>query len=230
MHRTKIEWTDYTWNPITGCLNNCFYCYGRKMYKRFKKSFKPQIHYDRLSRYGKTPLDIHKPVKIFTCSVSDLFAPWVPEIWRLEVFNVIGCCLEAGYKHIFQILTKFPELIKKDMPENVWLGVTITNKPHWRKLYYLTRIETRVRFVSFEPLLEDLGLIDLAGINWVIIGAVTGPESKKHQPKREWVQNIIRQAKQRKIPAFLKNNLIPIMGKSMVKRNQHFPKQGKQLC
>ena len=194
MNKTKIEWTDYTWNPITGCLNGCFYCYGRKIYERFKKDFTPQIHYDRLSQ----PLKCKTPSKIFVCSVADFWGKGVLPIWREEVYNVIKACPE----HTFQILTKQPQNITDTdrIPNNVWIGQTSEGN----KLY--PPIKGYINFISFEPLLYKPDY-HLHCFDWIIVGAMTGQGSEKYRPKKEWVENIIKQARESKIPIFIKNNV-----------------------
>jgi protein gp37 len=109
MNRTKIEWTDYTWNPITGCLHGCEYCYARKIAARFKKvfpnGFEPTFHQERL----RDPFDVKKPSKIFTVSMGDMFGEWVHGKWITQVFDVMGAC----NWHTFLVLTKNPKGIRK---------------------------------------------------------------------------------------------------------------------
>jgi len=200
VNKTKIEWCDYTWNPITGCLNNCFYCYGRKIYERFKKDFTPQIHYDRLSE----PLKCHKPSKIFVCSMGDFWGKTVLPIWREEVYNTIKACPN----HTFLILTKQPQNIEdtEKIPENVWVGMTITDESYSHSVS-LRNIENSIRFISFEPLLGAIDFKYLYWVDWVIIGAMTGQGSGKFAPKKEWIQDIVNHTRKFKIPLFLKNNL-----------------------
>ena len=206
----SIGWCDYTWNPITGCLNNCFYCYVRKIYKRFKKDFAPQIHYNRL----REPFKLKKPSKIFVCSVSDLCGKGVKPMWREEVYLT----MRSTPKHVYQVLTKQPQNIKDwgRIPENVWLGVTITGDRDKWKGGYLRRYKG-VRFVSFEPLLA-VPNVTFVDHNWVIVGAMTGPGSKKYAPRKEWIQGIINQARAWSIPIFLKGNL------KWPEKIQEFPK------
>lgn len=207
MNRSKIEWTDYTWNPITGCTRGCSYCYARRMAYRLKgrcgypedDPFRPTFHRDRLEE----PYHRRKPVKIFTVSMGEFFDHEVPIEWREEVLDVISNC-----RHLtFQILTKrYYNLHTYDYPSNLWLGVSQdckTTDPDAIRALWLT--DARTKFVSFEPLLGPRPDVDLHGIDWVIIGAQTGPGAKP--PKPEWVQAIIHEARDWNIPVFLKNNL-----------------------
>lgn len=207
MNKTKIEWTDYTWNPITGCRNGCEYCYARRLFMRFHRSFEPQFHPERL----KEPLQLKRPAMIFCCSVSDLFAQWTREEWRQQVLRIIERDKQAELGHTFQLLTKHPEGIDKNytFPENAWVGTTITRKSEIRNLEEIKRVKVKIRFVSFEPLLEDVshGLTDLlkTSVEWVIIGKLTG--SKKTTLKKEWVEGILDVTGELEIPTFVKNNV-----------------------
>jgi len=196
VNRTKIEWTDYTWNPITGCKGGCHYCYARKIYQRFNRSFEPQFHIERLTE----PIKLKKASKIFTCSVSDFFADWNEPIWKLLVQEVMHTCPQ----HTFQILTK-KHLNIYELGKNVWVGVSITSRlVAQEKIDFLVgRSDAKVKFVSFEPL-QDKIHCDLGGINWIIIGAQTNPY---RPPKKEWVEHLIEQAREYNIPIFLKDNL-----------------------
>lgn len=217
MNRTKIEWTDFTWNPITGCLNSCPYCYARKIAKRFPNifpnGFKPTFHEDRLTE----PYKLKKSSKIFTCSMGEIFGAWVPQEWVSKIFRVIIDCgpmstVKGHPNHIFQILTKCPHnfssffaILNYRLPPNMWLGVTIDRQNAAYKKRFLTDgvLKGGVKFISFEPLLEEIN-IDLEGIDWIIIGAQTNPYKP---PRKEWVQKLIDQARELDIPVFLKDNL-----------------------
>jgi len=187
MNKTKIEWTDFTWNPITGCSNDCFYCYARKISARFNKSFNPAIQLKRLNQ----PAKIKEPSKIFTCSMGEFFDDKVPFAWREEVYAVMKDCPQ----HTFQLLTKQPQNItKKDyaiMPDNLWLGVTIEERSESCRANF--NEFKGLRFVSFEPLLGPI-CQNFEDFDWVIIGAMTGHGSDIHRPSREWIKNILLQA------------------------------------
>lgn len=203
MNRTKIEWTDYSWNPITGCLHGCWYCYARKLATRFPKvfpnGFEPTFHPERL----KEPWELKKPSKIFVCSVADLFAPWTPFMWRVQVLEAIEKC---PIRHTFQLLTKNPELIYDyEFPENVWVGATVTNYWEREKIDDLREVNAKIKFVSFEPLLSNFPDLDLHDIQWVIIGKLTG--SRKVKLEKWWVEDLIQKARSQNIPIFVKNNV-----------------------
>jgi len=196
-----IGWCDYTWNPITGCLNNCPYCYARKIYKRFKNinsDFKPTMHYDRLCE----PLGLKNPSRIFVCSTSDFWGKGVCQEWREEVYKTIKECPQ----HTFQILTKQPQKMTFSdalhMPNRIWRGVSVTKPIDKLRILQLTISIHEHNFISFEPLLEHMGTIRLDGISWVIIGGL----SPKPVHKKEWIDNIVRQAKQKNIPVYIKDN------------------------
>lgn len=204
MNNTKktIGWCDFSWNPITGCDHGCWYCYANRLFMRFHKSFAPTFYESRL----KEPFELKKPSKIFVCSVSDLFASWTPLRWRDAVFEILENC---PTKHIFQLLTKNPENIPKnyDFPDNVWVGTTVTNEiDDWVNIEQIKNVNAKIRFVSFEPLLRQLpNKICLEGLQWIIIGKLTGSRKIKLQPN--WVYGILDEADKYGIPVFMKNNL-----------------------
>lgn len=202
MNKTKIEWTDYTWNPITGCLHGCWYCYAKKLFTRFGRSFEPIFHPERLNE----PLELKIPSKIFCCSVSDLFAPWTNPEWREQVLKIIEKSQSLGLGHIFQLLTKQPQFIDFNykFPDNVWVGVTVTNKTEVVNIDLLKRVNAKVKFVSFEPLLDWISP-NLNGIDWIIIGKLTGSKKVKLDPL--WVRHLIKAARNKGIPIFVKNNV-----------------------
>lgn len=199
MNKTKIEWTDYTWNPITGCKNNCSYCYARKISMRFKGHFNPEFHEKRLLE----PYKLKKPSKIFTCSMSEPLGNWIEKYW----FNKILRVIYDNPQHTFQILTKCPQNIhhffscQKRLPDNLWLGVSIEGDEYRHRADWLT-IKGGKKFISFEPLLEEIKI--LTKVDWIIIGGQTNPD---FIPPKEWIDNIIKMARTHEIPVFLKDNL-----------------------
>lgn len=211
MNKTKIEWTDFTWNPITGCDYGCWYCYAHKMFTRFHRSFKPMFHPERLNELSK----LKKPSKIFCCSVSDIFADWTKPEWRNSVLNEIS----KYPQHTFQLLTKQPQNIHIKPLDNVWVGTTITNNAEMSNLRYLVDNYAGFKFLSFEPLLAPITfhtIHPLEQIDWIIVGKLTG--SKKVPLDTDAVEYIIKEARARNIPLFLKNNL------NWSKKIQEFPK------
>lgn len=204
MNVTKIEWVrgadgkpGYTWNPISGCKNDCPYCYARDLYNRFGWSFEPQFHPDRL----EGPFKVQEPAKIFMGSVTDPCAPWILGTdWMDQVFEVI----RANPRHTFMTLTKFPEnLAKFKFPPNVWVGITIDNQARADGIEHLLEVPN-VRFISFEPLLEPIRIF-LSSVDWIIIGGCTG--RNKFTPPKEWVEALIAEAQRWGVPVFLKDNL-----------------------
>ena len=220
----NISWTDWTWNPVKRlCPVGCFYCYARAMYKRFK--LPPEIRWDgRISI-----LSNKKPSKIFVCSTIEIFHPSVKAEWRNRIFKII----ELNPQHTFQILTKMPENIDRPMPDNVWLGISVTNPPTYhRKINNLRAIKAKIKFMSIEPLLSLLQVLDGVGktkfrsfidipgwLDWVIVGRLTG-YGKKRDPKKYWIESIVRKCEEANIPIFLKNNLKEIWDEKLI---QEFP-------
>lgn len=224
MSTTKIEWTDKTWNPITGCTKisaGCAHCYAEMMAHRLKamgvakyaNGFIPTIHEDAL----KEPIKWKKPHMIFVCSMADLFHEEIPFEFIDKVMDTIECTPQ----HKYQILTKRAERMiqffsQKKIPTNVWLGVTVEDNAAKSRIELLKKIEPSVRFLSCEPLLEDLGYLDLSGIDWVIVGGESGVQAR--QMKKEWVNSIMHQAKQQNVAFFFKQ--WGSWGEDGIKRNK----------
>lgn len=209
MNRTKIEWTDYSWNPITGCTRNCDYCYAHKMAIRLRgrsgypadDPFFPTFHYDRLNE----PLDVKNGSMIFTCSMGDIFDPKTKAAWRNMIYGVI----KKTPHHTYQILTKqcIIEPRNSGFQDNIWLGVSIDGSSnYWKEpLTSLKKSSAKVKFISFEPLVGEKITLDFDGIDWIIIGAQTGNGAKP--PKMSIVMKIIKKAKSNGIPVFIKPNI-----------------------
>lgn len=214
-----IGWADKSWNPVVGCKNDCWYCYGKKIAKRFFKdnpNYEPKFYPERLNELDK----IKKPAKIFVCSVADLFAEWTKPDWQYQIWDTIT---KPKYDHlIFQLLTKNPERIPYKIPrKNIWIGTTVTCQRELNKINWLVRNWKGTKFVSFEPLLSEINPLLLISdswkqIDWVIIGKLTG--SKKVKLEKEWVLSLIRDCRANKIPLFLKNNL------KWLEKIQEFPR------
>lgn len=223
MQKTKIEWTDWVWNPIKGlCPQACWYCYGRAMYRRFKWS--PNIRFEfEQSLLGQGCAK--KGDKVFICSTFELFLPMIHgsydlvKSWRDRIFDTIRLNPEVT----FQILTKLPENIDREMPDNVWLGVSVTSDKDYGRLSELKKHKATIRFVSFEPLLDRLSaptILNCREFNWAIFGRLTG-HGNKYNPKREWIAREVNYLRGVGIPVFLKNNLKEIWGDNLI---QEFPK------
>jgi protein gp37 len=217
--RSEIEWTDATWNPVTGCTKvspGCKNCYAERQAERFRgvagnayeKGFDLQLRPERLEATSKlSPLRWHKPKKIFVNSMSDLFHQGVPDSYVKQVYEV----MREARRHTFQVLTKRPERLApwyESHPEfamlpNVWIGVSIEDRSFGLpRIPILKPIPAVVRFLSVEPLLEDLGKLDLSEIDWVIVGGESGPGARPMKP--EWATSIRDQCVAAKVPFFFK--------------------------
>ena len=192
-------------NPVNGCPINCTYCYAKRMNERFKwidNWIEPQFFPKRLKR-----LEVKKPHIFFLDTTSD-FATWKPE-WIEAVLKV---CNKYNY-HQYMTITKAPELFTGTLPNNWWYGVTVTNKQDMKRI---NQMKNNVRgchyHICFEPLMEDLGNLDLTNIEWIEIGAESGNRKDKIIPHKDWLMNIINQAKSQNIPILMKDNIIPIIG------------------
>lgn len=268
MDKTKIDWAESTFNPITGCYHKCPYCYARGITNRFASrsgfylvepetyhihakdgrelieineqpyfindetgqkikcayphGFTPTIHRYKMGEYAAK----QRSRNIFVGSMADIFGAWVPDRWIREVF--MAC--ERAPQHNYMFLTKNPgryielahygELPRKD---NFWYGTTVTNKD---TMYaWFERGMGYHYFLSIEPILEELGIFGTNGLNlpeWVIIGAETGNRKDKVIPRREWIESIVEQCRQYRIPIFMKSSLTDIWGEELI---QEFPKE-----
>jgi protein gp37 len=208
---SKIEWTEATWNPTVGCTKispGCQNCYAETMARRLQamgangyvNGFKLTLLPERLS----DPIQRRKPTIYFVNSMSDLFHEKILVSYIRQVFDV----MKKAPQHTFQVLTKRADKMEEffstyEASNNAWLGVTVENKQHGvPRIDRLRKINAHVRFLSIEPLLEDLGKIDLSGIQWVIVGGESGPKARPM--KLEWVMNIKRQCEEQNIAFFFK--------------------------
>lgn len=282
MNKTKIEWCDSTWNPVTGCYHQCPYCYARRIAERFKGcdtgstygayhqatwrrinpdspleqaifevdakcppinitfdaekqiqkhsvapypwGFKPTLRRDRLndfvSKKGRT---------IFVCSMADLFGEWVPDEWIEEVFAACKAAPQHRYLFLTKNHTRYVRMdldYKLPIENNMWYGVSITNKRQAISAEdSIGELNSKAKvFLSIEPILEDISeeltnmIVDF-GVNWVIIGAETGNRKDKVVPKKEWINKIISLCEENSTPVFMKDSLIPIVGKENMIRD-----------
>lgn len=244
--KTKIDWCDSSWNPITGCLHGCPYCYARGMARRFggkiitghdhlyildeparradgtinpyPYGFDPTYHKYRLT----IPQEWKKPQTIFVCSMADMFGDWVPEDWIDQIFTA---CLAAP-QHRYLFLTKngkrYMELAKKGiMPdtENFWYGCSVTRPEE--PFFFSDRYKT---FASIEPILEPFdwvpGLNHIELPDWIITGAETGNRKGKVKPERDWLDGVINGCAEHHIPLFMKESLRELTGSDF---KQDFP-------
>ena len=208
--KTKIEWTQYTWNPVTGCTKTspgCKNCYAERMAKRlqaiglsnYKGGFKLAIHEDTLH----VPLTWKKPAVVFVNSMSDLFHESVPLDFIIKVFDV----MRRVPQHQFQVLTKRAQRLAEistyiDWPENAWMGVSVENTDYSNRIDYLRMTGAFVKFLSAEPLLAPLPNLNLHGIDWVIVGGESGPGARPMEYK--WVAGIRDQCLALRVPFFFK--------------------------
>ena len=209
---SKIEWTEKTWNPITGCIKvspGCKNCYAETIAKRLKRmgvdgysrGFEPSLHLKRLLEPGRRKV----PTMYFVCSMSDLFQNFVS-------FNIIDDIMRVCWatpQHTYQVLTKRPIRMRqyfstRHIPPNVWLGVSVENQKHGLpRIDVLRHITAPVRFLSCEPLLEDLGpFVDLSGIHWVICGGESGYKARMMRPV--WARHLRNRCHDLSIPFFMK--------------------------
>lgn len=207
---SSIEWTESTWNPVTGCTKlsaGCLNCYAERMAKRlqamgqpnYRNGFKVTCHPKALT----LPLGWKRPQMVFVNSMSDLFHEAVPVRFIERVFATMN---QARW-HCFQILTKRAERLKElarslDWPANIWMGVTVENTDCVKRIDALRAVPATVRFLSLEPLLSPLSGLDLDGIGWVIVGGESGPGARPMRP--EWVTDIRNQCLDAQVPFFFK--------------------------
>jgi len=231
MKTTKIEWTDKTWNPITGCTKfsaGCKHCYAEVMSRRLKamgqkkytNGFNLTLHEEILIE----PLQWNKSHNIFVCSMSDIFHKDVPFEYVDRMMKVI----EQTPQHRYQLLTKraermFEYFSSRSIPNNVWLGVTVENQDSKYRIDYLRQLNASIRFLSCEPLLEELGNLNLDNIDWIIVGGESGMSARPM--KEEWVVSIKKQVDEQGSAFFFKQ--WGTWGSDGVKRNKHA--NGKEL-
>ena len=224
MRTTKIEWTDRTWNPVTGCTKlstGCANCYAEVMANRlcamgvtkYTNKFIPTIHEDVLTE----PLKWKKPHTVFVCSMADLFHDDVSFNFIDKVMETIR---QTSY-HRYQILTKRAARMAEyfsttEIPDNVWLGVTVESSAEVFRIDSLRGLQSTIRFISCEPLIDDLGAIDLSDIDWVIVGGESGVRARPMKP--EWVRSILQQSEEQGAAFFFKQ--WGTWGSDGVKRNK----------
>jgi protein gp37 len=208
---SRIEWTEQTWNPAVGCTKisaGCKNCYAETMAKRLKamgtpgyeNGFALQILSERL----EDPAKRKKPTVYFVNSMSDLFHERIPDAYIEQVFDVI----RRTPHHTYQVLTKrgarMARFFKtRAVPHNAWLGVSVEDRKHGvPRIDHLRRVPAKIRFLSVEPLLEDVGELDLSDIHWVIVGGESGPKARPM--KEEWADSIRTQCEEQQVAFFFK--------------------------
>jgi protein gp37 len=207
---SNIEWTEMTWNPVTGCYKvsqGCKHCYAERMAKRLKamgaarysNGFLPTLHYDLVD----LPRQWKKPRLIFVNSMSDLFQDDVPSDFIRAVFATMKDCPQ----HTFQVLTKRSQRLRElaptlPWPSNVWMGVSVEDARVKSRITDLAAVPAKVRFLSCEPLIGSLDDLPLKGIHWVIVGGESGPAARPM--RQEWVTSIHRQCERNQVAFFFK--------------------------
>lgn len=211
---TQIEWTDATWNPVTGCTKitpGCDFCYAERFSERFRgvpnhpfeNGFELTLRPARLTQ----PLSWRQPRRIFVNSMSDLFHKEVPRTFIDSVFDT----MEAANWHTYQVLTKRSPLLSRYLrdrygsglaPAHIWLGVSVEDAKNTVRLKHLRAAQASMKFVSFEPLLGPVGNVDLTGIDWAIVGGESGPHARPMA--EEWAIEIRDQCRAAKVAFFFK--------------------------
>lgn len=209
-NKSHIEWTESTWNPVTGCnkiSQGCKNCYADRLAKRlkamgnprYKFGFKVKEHPDVL----KQPDHWRKPRKVFVNSMSDLFHKDVSDDFIIRVFEVMN----RNLRHQFQVLTKRSDRLVRLAPrltwsDNIWMGVSVEDENNVYRIDDLRKVPARIRFISYEPLIGEIKTLDLSDIHWAIVGGESGPGARPMEIK--WVRNIRDACVAAKVPFFFK--------------------------
>ena len=238
MNKSKIEWCDMTWNPVTGCLHGCEYCYARRRAQRFcgKHPFTIERDGQFLELFGKVdspypdifdptfhryrlnePQKLKQPQNIFVCSMADLFGEWVPDDWIQGVFEA---CQKAP-QHRYLFLTKNPDKYRKllltgslPLAENIWYGTTIAQAGY----YPFNALDSTNNFLSVEPMLCDVSdAFPFSNISWVILGAETGNRKNRVIPEKKWIEKAVARCQMLGIPVFMKDSLAEIWKEPLIK-------------
>lgn len=210
MAQSSIEWTEMTWNPVTGCNKlsaGCKFCYAEVMTRRLKamrvkkyeNGFNLTIHEDEVN----TPYNWRKPKVVFVNSMSDLFHKDVP----LEFIQRVFAVMNDNPQHTFQVLTKRAEILAEYNPHltwtpNIWMGVSVENEKVMGRIDYLRNTDAHIKFLSLEPLIGPLPNLNLTNINWAIVGGESGPKARPI--KKEWVDDIKKQCNHQNVHFFFK--------------------------
>jgi protein gp37 len=239
---TQIEWTDATWNPVTGCSKitaGCDNCYAERFSERFRdvpdhpfeNGFDLTLRPARLNQ----PLSWRSPRRIFVNSMSDLFHKEVPRPFIDQVFDT----MEKANWHTFQVLTKRSSLLARYLnqrypaslaPSHIWLGVSVEDAKNAVRIKHLKAARASVKFVSFEPLISAVGPVDLSGIDWAIVGGESGPRAR--QMEEAWALELRDQCRTQKVAFFFKQwgGIRPKSGGRMLKGREwnQYPTPARQ--
>lgn len=208
--KTKIEWTESTWNPISGCTKiskGCDNCYAERMAKRlqamgtrgYENGFEVTLHPEALQK----PLKLKKSQMIFVNSMSDIFHDKVPDDFIFAIFEVMN----KAHWHTFQVLTKRPKRLealnkKLKWADNIWMGVSIESNDYIKRADYLRECDAKIKFLSLEPLIDSVDKLDYSGLDWIICGGESGYGAR--EIKKEWVIDIQQKCERFDIPFFFK--------------------------
>lgn len=207
---SAIEWTQMTWNPVTGCSKvsqGCKHCYAQRLavrlqamgLDRYQNGFDVTLHWDLID----LPTRWKRPRLVFVNSMSDLFHDEVPVNFIQRIFEVMAGCPQ----HTFQVLTKRSQRLREiaselKWPSNVWMGVSVESSAALPRVQDLAVVPAKVRFLSVEPLLGSIEFMPLSNIDWVIVGGESGPGARAM--KKEWVESILKQCRHAGVPFFFK--------------------------
>ncbi len=210
MSKSKIEWTESTWNPVSGCTkisNGCENCYAERMAKRlqamgtkgYEDGFKVTLHPESLEK----PLKLKKPQMIFVNSMSDIFHKEIDDEYIMKIFEVMN----KAHWHTFQVLTKRPERLAEmadrlNWTDNIWMGVTVEANDYVDRVDYLRNLDIKVKFLSVEPLIDSVDKMDYTNIDWVIVGGESGYGCR--EIKKEWILEVKEKCEKDNIPFFFK--------------------------
>ena len=210
MATSKIEWTESTWNPVTGCTkisSGCKNCYAERMALRLQKmgnrNYRDGFNVATHEHVLEYPLNWKKPQTIFVNSMSDLFHEEIPDDFIMKVFEV----MQQAYWHRFQLLTKRSERLKRlsaklNWANNIWVGVSVENSGVQYRIDDLRQVPAALRFLSIEPLIGPIESVSLSNIDWVIVGGESGPKARPML--EEWVLDIKKQCEIQDVPFFFK--------------------------
>jgi protein gp37 len=207
----NIEWARWSWNPVTGCKHNCIYCYARDIAERFyPQKFEPSIIPERLAvPYTQQPPEGGGPGyrNVFTCSMADLWGRWVPQAW----IDAVLATVTENPQWNFLMLTKFPgRMAEQAWPVNAWVGTSVDTQARVAAAEKaFANVKAGVKWLSCEPMLEPLKFSSLAMFDWVVIGGQTrSTQAPEFQPKWEWIEDLLWQARKAGCKVYFKTNLL----------------------